>query len=229
MASQKKYTSIVFVNRDYLQLYNDGLTDIASMALDPKVITDVEIVDSKTFTAQVSTFIDQAKIVPSDVMIIFSEAICFSQDIKPVDEIKDKKAIQDFSSSVPFESILIKTYPTASGLRIIAVNANLYRQINSVFESKGFLPASVIPTFVLGEQNYAKTNLDKEMAKFVLDSLDNFKKQSFLEISAPVAQEKTTVKKESFKMTKKAAILLGVFGAGIIILIILIVSRLITP
>lgn len=224
-ATQK---ALVFVNRSGLQFFSSTSRTIASLPFDQKVVRDLDVIDPAALSAQIGTFVIQNKLTPSLVMFVFSEGMCFYQDFSETDESKLKLLLQEFVNNVPFETVLTKVYKTKNGVRVVSINDRLYREVASVFQSKGFVSLGVIPSLVLGGKMGLANSLDAALAGHVLTNIENLREQSLFAVDAESGNEEEknsskAVIKTGFKITRNAVILAVVFVLLLGVLVYLLV------
>ena len=227
MAETKKDDkALVFVTRQGLQYFGTHSSSIASLAFDPKFVTDLDVMEEALLEGQIANFITQNKLVPVPIMFLFAENASFYQDIKEEDTSKVKQIKEDFVNSVPFETLLTKVYKLKVGAKIVSINEGLYRVIASSFESRGFLSLGVTPVLIVGGKAALATSLDPVFARQTLTNLETMREFSFLttEIRAdndssdinsmPLEAKKPTIEK-SFRITPKF------IGLGIVFLLLI--------
>ncbi len=232
MGDNKTQKAVVFVTKSGLQFCGSYSKNIPSYSFDQKLVRDLDVVDVGTLQTQIQGFISQNKLVPAPVLFLFSEPICFYQDLKETDGARLKISISEFVNTVPFETVLTRVYKIKEGVRIVSINEKLYREIAQAFEASGFVSLGVVPSFVLGDRLSTATSLDANVAKQALANIDVIREQSFLAAEEVVeeegGEEKTIEKptgKKGFKITRNLVIFGVVFVVLIGVLIFLLLRR----
>ncbi len=233
--TRKDEKALIFITRQGLQYIGGSSKNILSLAFDPKIVLDLDVIDEVALEVQVANFISQNKLVPVPVMFLFAENASFYQDIKEEDTPKVKLIKEDFVNSVPFETLLTKVYKMRIGAKIVSINEGLYRVIASSFETKGFLSLGVIPALIVGGKAALATSLDPLFARQTLASLDTMREFSFLtnevrsdsenpDSNVLAGTKKPTIEK-SFRITPKFIALGIVFLILIGVLVFMIVKQ----
>lgn len=231
MAETKDQKAIVLVTKTGMQFFGTNSTNILSLTFDPKFIRDLDVIDQQGLATQIYGFIDQNKIPLSPVLFIFAEPTCFYMDVKESDMMKLKALTEDFVNTVPFETLVTKTYKIKDGSRIVSINERIYREIAAAFEGKGFLSLGVVPWLALGARISAASTLDATSARQLLVNLEALRQQSFLASEAqpddeeekPIGNKQTQqpVIQKGFKITPALIGLVVVFIVLIGVLVFL--------
>src|SRR3989338_3803463 len=83
--------------------------------------------------------------------------------------------IQDFLDNIPVETVSSKLFPIENGVKIIAVNRQLYEVIGKTFQSLGFSVLSIIPEILLDKKIVEEqTGIDTDTTSF-LNNMDYIK------------------------------------------------------
>lgn len=134
-----------------------------------------------------------------------------------------------------------KTFPLKAGLRVCAVNQDLYATVQRGFEKMGFTIDTVIPGMVLGAGLSAKPVMDGVLANTALQKAPALRQYDLKaqEAFSPVPKNEEQVdevqdalenSKEPPKTDKKRmALMLGVLGVLLIVLVIVTVQSMQPP
>ena len=231
MEGKNNHKAVAFITREGIHFFSTATKNVTSINFDQKVVRDLDVIDSRGVEIQVQKFIDQNKLTPSLIIFVFSEAATFFLDVSVADISKIDAIKEDFVNTVPFETLLTKSYNTKNGIRVVSINERLFREIANGFESRGFLSVGVIPTFVLGDKGAALVQLDSVSGTSMINQFNSLKEQSFFGAhSIEKAEEesegmKKPVVEKSFKITPKVIGLGFVFIVLIIVFIVLLVNQ----
>lgn len=233
----KPQNLVLFVLREGMQLYDALNGRIVTLAFDPKMIRDMDVIDAGLLTTAIHTFIAQSKILPAGIMFVFSEQVVFYQDVKETEGAELKAQVAEFINMTPFETVLTRVYNAKGATRIAAINERLFGVIVSAFENKGFKSVGVIPTFVLGGKLAAATSLDAALARNILERMEELKEQSFvINVDLPEKEsEETPVFNESeagsaqqskkVKLNTRMLVLVGIFVVLLVVFGFLLITR----
>jgi hypothetical protein len=215
MANAAKEGIVLFLDRNRLYIYGDGMVSFVDIS--ETAIKDLDIVDKDVFTSLITSLIDKNKIEPCSFFFVLSESVCFSRQLSVNNPTQMESEYQSFLSAVPFNLVISKRYQTKDGIIAVAANSEIIDTIIEVMESKYFTYFALIPALILG-QNGMFRRLTAEMGKYLLDYSSYFKAQTLLERQTVVKTEPIiTVKAEPGKKTK-TALLLGIFIIALIAL-----------
>jgi hypothetical protein len=222
--AQEGKNEVLFLVRDRLYLY-DG-SAILTLEFPPNIVRDIDVKDGNGLTGLVTTFIQNNKLLPAQLFFVLSESVCFSKDFNvenPADTPKTDTEIKEFIDTIPFSSVVSKTYKTANTIRVVGSNQDLINTIFNAFESKGFGISALVPANIFPDFGIA-TDLTADKAQNVLDKRD-------LAIAASMVGERMV--KEQTLATSQTAVpknkilpyLIIVFAVLIIALVVLVIIR----
>lgn len=221
---KNKQQGIIYLDRNIFDYYSVGQNNTLRFDFS-SFINNLEIINKEGFEGQIKLFIDNNKLIPSNIAIILSENVLFEKGF-PVETENIVTEIQKFADNVPFEHVSIKDYGLDNGILAVATNKDLYSAIKEVFEKNDFTIEAIVPIFNTGintlDPNYG---LDPASAKSLMGNFEALKQNSFeidIETKTPKPPPTVSQKKEN----KKTYVLLGVFGVLIIILIIVSINAL---
>lgn len=253
---------IIFLQRDSFQIYSPYLPTVMEFRFVPEIVRDLDVINKELLENLIKLFITNAKIPPSGMIIVVGDTAAFIKDFLPpappppqpgqlpqptpgiTDELKVEA--EKFADHVPFEQVVSKTFPWNNGLRVFAVNEELYESIKRSFEKNGFTIDTVIPGFLLGNTISANHALDVATASTLPDRIVALKQNNLLirQEPQPLLKEKkefdVEVEEPEHKATvemgmpqgndkKRLFVMVGVFAVLIIILIIVYFQSLTPP
>lgn len=222
--AQEGKNEVLFLVRDRFYLY-DGRA-VLTLEFPVNIVHDLDVKDRDGLYNLISSFIQNNKLVPSQLFFILSESVCFSKDFtvgSPAEAAKTEAETKEFIDAIPFSSVVAKVYKTANTLRVVGSNQDLIDTIFDAFETKGFgvsalVPANIFPDFGMAAELTAANALG------VLGKKD-------MAVAASMVGERT-VKEQQLATSQTAVLknkllpyLIGVFAILIIILVVLVVIR----
>ncbi len=213
--------TIVFLDRTRVQVANAGTGNLATWEVTPQVMRDLAIVNVAEFGKQLANFLTQQKINPGPMVIVLSYTILFTKTIEADTEEGRQKALQQFFDSVPFDSLLTKTYPTGKNtISAVATNRELIEQVRGEFAKRGFVVTAVIPQTTLPKEAQLPSLSSAFVAAVVKASasLGSLSFVSAIESSVPMGEN-------SNKKPNRQQILVAVFGALLFLLLIVLLAR----
>jgi hypothetical protein len=215
---------VLFLVRDRLYLY-DG-SAILTLEFPSNIVRDIDVKDRDGLFNLVTTFIQNNKLLPAQLFFVLSESVCFSKDFTvgtPTSSTKTDAEIKEFIDTIPFSSVVSKTYKTASSIRVVGSNQDLIDTIFDAFENKGFGVSALVPANIFPDFGVA-IDLTADKAQNVLDKKD-------MAVSASMVGERTV--KEQTLATSQTAVpknkllpyLIILFAILIITLVVLVILR----
>lgn len=196
---------VIYLQKDRFQLYSPFLRQIVEFRFVPEIIQDLDVINTDMLESLVKMFVGNAKIQPSDLIIILADNAYFVKDFVLPTPPKGTPPTQqpqitretldvmslDFIEHVPYENVVSKTFPLKSGLRVCAVNKDFFNAIVVAFEKLGFKITTVLPGLVLGNNLSAKPVLDNSLVSAALQKSATLQKYDLLsqEVYKPVVKE----------------------------------------
>ena len=211
---------VIYLDRIYFDYFDNSLSASIRFDFSPYV-TNLEITNREELQNQLRLFIENNKLLPSNIVVILSENVLFVKGVPEGTENLDEE-IEKFSDNVPFERVNTKSYKLDNGTLLVATNKDLYSSLQEVFEKKNFSFEAIIPIYNAGintpDPNYG---LDPTAAKTILSNLDNLKASSLeMEETSHIVQKPKEEEQVKNKNKKNTYLLLGVFGFLLIVLTI---------
>lgn len=255
MAAAK--TGVIYLLRDRFQLYSPFLRQIVEFRFSPDMVLDLDVLNGDLLQEQVKVFVTNGKIAPSNLIFVLNDSSYFVKDFSMIAQtppaaqkpgqtapppatisMKDlQPQIDMFVEHVPYENVVSQTFPLKNGLRVCAVNQDLFKTVQRAFESLGFTVELIIPGMVLGGGLSAKPVLDgvltsttlqkaPALKQFDMKSQDAFsptpKKQD--EQIDEVAEELENSKEPPKTNKKRLVAMLGVLVSLLVVLVIVFVQ-----
>lgn len=222
--AQEGKNEVLFLVRDRFYLY-DG-SAVLTLEFPVNIVHDLDVKDRDGLYNLISSFIQNNKLVPSQLFFILSESVCFSKDFtvgSPAEAAKIEAETKEFIDAIPFSSVVSKVYKTANTLRVVGSNQDLIDTIFDAFETKGFGVSALVPANIFPDFGMA-VELTAAAALGVLGKKD-------MAVAASMVGERT-VKEQQLATSQTAApknkllpYLIGVFAVLVIALVGLIIFR----
>jgi hypothetical protein len=251
---------IIFLHKDKFDFFERGLTKIIEFRFVSEIVRDLEVVNAELLENLIKLFVTGNQAVPSEVAIVVADNASFVKDFSnpqvpsqpgpgnlqasqlqkaPADNSESMESeINDFIENVPFESVSFKKFPTATGMKVIAVNKDLYEAVKVSFEKTGFKVSGVYPGLIFGGGVGSKISLDIVTFNQILQQVETLREHNFLieekvkQTAPPVENgngenQNYTVPEQDTKAPaktdkKRLFIMLSVFAVLIAILVYLI-------
>lgn len=163
---------ILFLTRNRFY-YTDG-SQILTLDFPTNVVKDLDVVDKDGFHGLITSFIVNNKLVASQIFFVLSESVCFIKNFD-TNEKTDFSAVdleaKLYIDSVPFTSVVTKTYKNPTNVSVVVANQDLIDSIFMAFEDKGFGVSALFPASMISEIG-AITELTLDKAKIILDKKD---------------------------------------------------------
>ncbi|HWS48831.1 MAG TPA: LytR C-terminal domain-containing protein, partial [Candidatus Methanoperedens sp.] len=198
----------------------------------PSIVQDIDIIDLESFNLLLSSFVEQSKISPNDILLVVSPDIYYEKSI-PLsgDTAARQSQIDLFLQTVPFKNLIYKDYSLGSQPRLITLNKNFYEPIAKFFENSAFNIVAIMPLFVL---NHFQLNLSTFLPKEVKDIFQKYKLMepySFMNTEDIDKIVTTEVHRPKEEITKTTIVLIVIFCLLFVVLLvyIFVVPRLIKP
>ncbi|MDO8270099.1 MAG: hypothetical protein Q7T54_05535 [Candidatus Levybacteria bacterium] len=215
MDFNKKQAALLYLDKNGFYFYTDGLPSVISLAFIDNAVRDMDVVNGASLIAQVKAFIDQYRLMPSMITIILSPNVAFEKDIAGLTREAQAEEIKNFIDTIPFESVLTRTYPIEKGVKVIGFNEDLYTELKNGFEKNSFGIDMVIPYQLLGTDQTLIKNLTTDNAAQFLKRCDHLKQYTLLitekqKNPGPSPVTETVVQKPKKNYTR-LFVMIGVF------------------
>lgn len=191
----------------------------------PSVVSDLDVIDNKTLSSSIVSFIQQNNLQAKDCIIVVSESVYFEKDYAGITKEQEQPVTQLFVDSIPFENVLVKTYLIENGIKIVAANRELCAAIKNAFETSAFTVSSITPTVALGTR---ETNAIDDTFKSFFEKYEFLKEDSFPLFVTQRAKKSSQTDGKNITTQKKSNMrtifLIVVFFILIFILVIMLLS-----
>ncbi len=229
MELTKKAPAFIYLDKNGFYFFETGLPQVLSLAFLATSVRDMDVINGGSLMTQVKGFIDQYRIAPATITVIFSPNITFEKDIVGLAKEAQDEEVKKFLDTVPFDSILSKEYPIEKGVKVIACNEDLYLELKMAFEKNSFSVDNAVSYQLMGQDQTYIRNLTPDNASQLVRRLDHLKQVTLLTINKEKFQpiQMADNKKEDAKpKTNKTRLIamVAIFGVLFIILGIMIVN-----
>jgi hypothetical protein len=254
-------TGVIYLLKDRFQFYSPFLRQIVEFKFTPEMVMDLDVLNPDLMEEQIKVLITNGKVPPSSLIIVLADNAYFVKDFAlpqappaqaqkpgqppapvPKVSLEDlKPQIDLFVEHVPYENVVSKSFPLKTGMRVCAVNQDLYTTVQRAFEKINFTVDAVLPGMVLGGGLSAKPVMDGMLAntaiqkaptlkQYDLKSQEAFSPIQKKEEQADEVQQALENSKEPPKTDKKRlAVMIGVLGLLLVVLVIVTVQSMQPP
>lgn len=223
MTSEGK-NEVLMLTRNRIYLY-DSL-NILALDLPTTVVRDLDIKDRDGLYNLIVAFIQNNKLLPAQIYFILAESVCFSKEL-PVDAttdlVKNEALALEFTETIPFSSVISKTYKSPTSWRVIGANQDLIDTIFEAFASKGFGLSALVPAIIFPDLAVA-VDLTVQKAQIILAKRDVAVSNSMVGEQIGKNQQLTTTR-TAVPKNKILPYLIIAFVVLIIVLIVMLVRR----
>lgn len=210
--SKQSALAVLFLNRQSVRYLSATEDKSKELIFNSEIVSGLEVKKTDLLNDQVRLFIEQNKIPPGPFVVLLAEEICLVKIFPEGTQETKKEEIKKFLDLVPFENVRSKIYPFEKGLKLYAVNRDYYEIVEAAFEKYGFRAEATTPLSMLGPGTTDKNIFTKL----------NLAKQSSLSGQTSYF-EMNDQQRELLARNKRLTIMLGIFGALILILVFMII------
>ena len=176
-----KNKSIVFIQKDKLEYFDEIQSRIFQFVFQPTIIQDLEIVDVGQLNVQLKSFIETNKLTVSNILFVVAESIIFEKIFQSVPNRNKELEIQKYLENIPFEHVSFKLIDGQKDYKVLAINKEFFAELKMVFESLGSKIVSIIPQSALAENYRNSQSFNSDMIKYILSHFDLLQKQGFIQ------------------------------------------------
>jgi len=216
---------VLMLTRNRIYLY-DGTT-ILTLDIPTTIVGDLDIKDRDGLINLITTFIQNNKLLPAQIYFVLAESICFFKDIQiesSSDLVKTEEMVTEFTESIPFSSVLAKTYKSVNMWRVVGSNQDLIDTIFEAFADRGFGLSALVPAIIFVDLA-SVTELTIDKAQIILSKKELAVENSMVGEQKVLDQQLTTTQ-TAVPKNKLLPYLIVAFSVLVIILIYLVVTRL---
>lgn len=213
--------TIVFLDRNRLQVANTQTGNLATWEVPPQVMRDLVIVNVSEFGKQLGSFMTQQKMNPGPAVVVLSYTTVFTKTIETGTDEEREEALRLFFDSIPFDSLLTKSYPTGKNtIAAVAVSRELVDQLTGEIAKRGFGVTAVVPQTVLPKEAQLPSLTTAFVAAVTKAA------SSLMSLSLMSAATSThPVGENTPKKPNRQQVLVGVFAALLFLLLLIVLSR----
>ena len=212
------------LTRNKVYLY-DGV-NVLAQDLPPSAVRDLDVKDRDGLFNLITTFIANNKLFPAQIFFVLAESVCFSKDFavtSTTDTVKAEALITEFTETIPFSSVISKTYKTPTTWRAVGANQDLIDTIFEAFAARGFGLSALIPAILFPDLAMS-TDLTPEKAQIVLAKKEVAVNNSMVG-ERSVANQQLTTTQTAVPKNKILPYLIVGFVVLLIVLVVMIVRR----
>lgn len=192
-------TGILYLQKDRFHLYSPYLPNILEFRFVPELIRDFDVINKELLENLIKVFIANNKVPASNLIIVVADNASFIKDFvsppvnpalpptTPPPTLEDlQNMANQYVEQVPFETVVSKTFPLATGIRAYATNQEVYEGINSILEKQGFIIQGVYPGLAFGQEISAKSVLDGQSVGIIMQKLSMLHSYNLLKEEATI-------------------------------------------
>lgn len=214
---------LVFVEKNQILLFEQGFSQLAKIVLGEAVIKDLELKNASEVELQLKNTVEQAKIVPGEIYIIFGQSVLFDKDLA-FGGLDDKRVeIDQFLKFMPFEGVRSRTYHPGKNLKVVAINRDIYEAVTETLSKLGFDVVASAP-WIMFPAEIVKGGFTLPTAKILMAKLDLIKELSF---NYDELERRGEFEKKSSNplINKRLLALMAVFGILFVVLGVIIYQQ----
>lgn len=208
MAENKLISIVGFINQNSISFFWDKIKSPITFNFPTGSVGDLEVRKPEVLANAFREFLEQIKLLPSQIYLIISSDQVFESEFPAKDADEAKIEIETFLKSVPFEHVANRVYVWGKGCKVAAINRELFETLQSVLESQENVVLAVTPAGVLME--YLKQGFNINSAKQLLSKVDLIRQNSF--IYQEEVKEEESQKGSDPRKNKKLLTMLIIFG-----------------
>lgn len=206
----KKQLLVVYIDTHASYFYLEATGGSAQLNFPPDVVSDADLVNREKFEHLVEGFVQTNFKGPEmSAVLVFSPNITFEKEIVPVIGKEIEEQTQEFTSIVPYEDVMSKTYKLNRKTKVVCVNKAFYDAFRTVFEKNKIFISMVLPMPVL-TQVHPDLSQKLNLADIAQRS-DSLRQFNMIETYQNEHQKEEKKRWEAQKINRRLAGLIGVF------------------
>lgn len=163
--SSKLDKMLVYVSRNRLDFYNQGVDVAKTLQFPAGLLQDLEIVNEAGLRKVISDFISTNKIEPARVIFILSSSVVFEKTFKKERTSMVDDDIEFYKNKVPFENVVSRAYDINDSMTVSVFNADIVSLLQSLFEEHNFVVEGFVPLSQIDQQAAASHSFAAVQAK----------------------------------------------------------------
>lgn len=225
MFGQSVHIIVVFIDRNRLQFYGNGLSSVLALDIPITVVHDLDVVNRDALYTLVNQWVKQNNLGGAQLFFILAPDTYFEKLLTKKGESEQETEILHFYDSVPFEELTTKVLTFENVKRAFAINKEYLGAVRHAFLLQGHRVVAAVPALALGTLS-AKRWLDAEMGSYVVKHADILREYNVVDTeeqgqsaTAPASDIPTT------KTNPRLMIMVSIFGVLLLALIVFIFVR----
>lgn len=170
---------IIQVTQTGFIIFAPHLSDTIQVDYPPDTVRELEVINDKNLVSMIEGFIGQYQIPESEVIIVLDASVYFEKEIAAQEPAEQDKFIQEFTQSVPLESVFVRKFEFKNQIKAIAFNKLFYKSLVRSLSERKFVPKILVPDLAV-KQILGVSGLTRETAQLLVTSLDKLKKYNLL-------------------------------------------------
>lgn len=196
MDTTKNQLGIIALDNNKLDYYSLENDTTVPFAFSKESVKQGDVINGELLSSRLITFLQENKIKPCVLYIVILTQLCFEKDFIEGQAAQQDILIQTFIDTIPYELVSSIKIPINKGFKVIATNRELYKTIQTVFESQGFTTQAVLPESIVGT-----IQMNNQGAKIIMQKMENAKSYNFLSPNETYTKEKTSERTQNKNRT----------------------------
>jgi len=207
--------NILYVDKNTISFYSKSGQKPLVLTLESDVVKDMEIVSQEKFVQSLAFWMDSNKILPCDVILVLNENVYFEHAAQSLagDGSADKE-IEIYLGAVPLEQMVSRILVDDASKRVVALGRDYYDLLLDFLEKRYIRVLALFPASLLNIKSPEEIKVDN-----LLKNLDDYKKFNFLSDFERRFVPDSFIGRNSPKNTKNLKLMLGFFGALLVVLV----------
>jgi hypothetical protein len=193
MEFNKKQSAFLYLDKKGFYFYSAGMQSVLSLSFLETSVKDMDVINGAELMAQIKSFIEQYQVPQAIISIILSPNVTFEKDLADLTHEAQEEQEKKFIDTIPFESVLSKSYPIEKGIKVIGFNEDLYSELKISFEKNKFSVENVIPYQFLGNDQALVQNLTNDNASQLLKRIGSLKQYTLITVEKEKPQQSATI------------------------------------
>lgn len=171
--------AVVYVRPDSLDICQSKPNSCESLALNPSIITSLEVVDSKALQHEIISFLNHSGISKQNAIIVLSPELVFQASI-PTSAESSQSEIFSFFNNIPLnpENIARKVLNTKDATYLFSTNIQLFSEVAQALIKAGWEVEAVVPATMFFEAKSGEPLTEEQVVSILRNrnriSLGNF-------------------------------------------------------
>ncbi|MDO8609917.1 MAG: hypothetical protein Q7R95_05175 [bacterium] len=226
MKNNQKRKAILWLIHQGFYLLVENQTQMLSFAFTTESVRYLDVINELKLQEQIQQFIQQNKLDYLRIYMVIGSDALLEKNLQSVTEPTKSDEEKQFLDLVPFENIYSKTWLKDKSIKIIAFNADIYKNIETVLRKNNGNILSVIPYFLTGQNTPSLITMQDLLKKNEIFKQENMINNNVFKDNL---DGNIDISNKPNKPKSQLPLLLGVFGILIVVITVLIISQTQSP